>query len=283
MTAVMPRVLILAVVLSAGLPAVAQDPAPNPPPPSTASSTPEQKPADPPSSTEENARADQATDPNAPSDAKKAEEQKKKKGALGRLKDHVKDHFSDGCVGAGTVGGCWGDGKDKKSEPQAPSAEKNPAPPRSSDGDDPEFSSSRDTQIDLNPPGQERPVRKPAKKDDDVQELSHFDPHAAEKDIEVGEYYLKAGNVKAAVARFRSALYNKPNDALATFRLAQALEKAKQVREAREYYQKYLKLLPKGEFAAEAQKALDRLPAPPAETAEVSPTSAPAETLPSKR
>ncbi len=280
MTAVIPRVLILAVMLAAGLPAVAQDPAPNPPPSSTNSSTTEQQPADAPAPSEENAKTDQATDPNAPSDAKK-EEQKKKKGALGRLKDHVKDHFSTGCVGAGTAGGCWGDGKDKKGEQQAP-AEKNPAPPRSSGEGDPEFSSSRDTQIDLNPPGQERPVRKP-KPDDDVQELRHYDPHAAEKDIEVGEYYLKTGNLEAALARFRSALDNKPNDALATFRLAQALEKAKQLAEARENYQKYLQILPKGEFAAECQKALERLPAPPAETAEAAPTSAPAGAVSPKR
>jgi tetratricopeptide (TPR) repeat protein len=265
MAAVMPRILILAVVLAAGLPAVAQEPAP--PPSSTSTQSEEQKSTDSAAAPEEKTEA--ATDPNAASEAQK-EEQKKKKGALGRLKDHVKDHFSTGCVGAGTVGGCWGDEKDKKDQKQEPAAEKNPAPPRSSENTDPEFSSSRDTQIDLNPPGQERPVRKPARKDDDVQELQHYDPHAAEKDIEVGEYYLKTGNVKAALARFRSALYNKPNDATATFRLAQALEKAKQLAEARENYARYLKVLPKGEFAAECQKALERIPAP-AESAAMAP------------
>ncbi|MGH9509107.1 MAG: hypothetical protein ACRD2M_04155 [Terriglobales bacterium] len=280
----MPRVLILAVMLAAGLPAVAQTPAPDPPPSSASSTNTEQKPAEAQAPPEENSQAGQpATDPSAPSEAKK-EEEKKKKGALGRLKDHVKDHFSTGCVGAGTAGGCWGDGKDKKGEQKQPPADKNPAPPRSSEEGDPEFSSSRETQIDLNPPGQERPVRKSAKPADDVKELTHYDPHAAEKDVEVGEYYLKRGNLKAAIARFRSALYNKPNDALATFRLAQGLEKARHLAEARENYQRYLKILPKGEFAAECQKALERLPAPPAETAEAAPpTSAPAETLPSKR
>jgi len=114
--------------------------------------------------------------------------------------------------------------------------------------------------------------------------MKHYDPHAAEKDIEVGEYYLKRGNLKGALARFRSALYNKPNDAVATFRVAQTLEKAGQREEAREYYRRYLQILPKGEFAAECQKALERLPGPPSETAEAAaPTSAPAETPPSKR
>ncbi|MGH9601947.1 MAG: hypothetical protein ACRD24_06110 [Terriglobales bacterium] len=276
----MPRVLILAVVLAAGFPAVAQTPASDPPPSSTTS---EQKSQDTSTSSEPSAQTGQTTQTESSAQQDSQKEEKKKKGALDRLKDHVKDHLSTGCVGAGTLGGCWGDGKDKKGEQKQPPADKNPAPPRSSDEQDPKFSSSRDTQIDLNPPGQERPVRKLAKPDD-VQELTHYDPHAAEKDVEVGEYYLKTGNLKAAIARFRSALYNKPNDAVATFRLAQALEKVRQLAEARENYQKYLQILPKGEFAAECQKALQRLPAPPAETAEAAlPTSAPAETSPSKR
>lgn len=278
MTAAMPRVLILAVLLAAGLPAVAQTPASDSPPSSTNTSNAEQKPSD------AQAPAAPETGQSATAEAGKAEEPKKdekKKGKLGRLKDHVKDHFSEGCVGAGTTGGCWGDDKGKKDGKQE-SAEKNPPPPRSDEGD-PEFSSSRETQIDLSPPGQERPARKPAKGPDDVQEMKHYDPHAAEKDIEVGEYYLKSGNLKGALARFRSALYNKPNDAVATFRMAQTLEKAGQHEEAREYYRRYLQILPKGEFAAECQKALQRLPAPPSETAEAAPTSAPVETPLSKR
>ncbi|MCI0353692.1 MAG: tetratricopeptide repeat protein [Acidobacteria bacterium] len=271
----MPRVLILAVVLAAGLPVVAQTPASDPPPSSTATSNSEQPPP------EENAQANQTTTrPGTPEEPKKDE---KKKGKLGRLKDHVKDHLSTGCVGAGTAGGCWGDDDKDKKDGKQESAEKNPSPPRS-DESDPEFSSSRDTQVDLSPPGQEKPTRTTRKAPDDVQELKRYDPHAAEKDIEVGEYYLKTGNLKGAIARFRWALENKPNDALATFRLAQALEKAGQLENAREYYGKYLQILPKGEFAAECQKALQRLPAPPSESAEAAPpTSAPAETPPSKR
>lgn len=273
----MSRALILSLLLAAGLPAAGQVPASDPPASSTAS---EQKPQD--------AAAPSAQkEPDGPSQEKDKEEEKKKKGALGRLKDHVKDHFSTGCVGAGSVGGCWGDEKDKKDGQegqQEPGPGKNPAPPRSAEDDDPEFSSSRSTQIDLSPPGQEKPVRKRASTPDDVQELKHYDPHAAEKDIEVGEYYLKGGNLKAALARFRSALYNKPNDAVATFRLAQTLEKGGLLVDAREYYERYLQTLPKGEFAAESTAALQRLPKPDTGDGEAAPpTSAPAETSQSKR
>jgi TolA-binding protein len=273
MNAAMVRALILAVLLAGGFPTVAQVPASDPPPSSTTS---EPKPPDPQPSAE-------------PTEQQEEKEKEKKKGALGRLKDHVKDHFSTGCVGAGTLGGCWGGGdkekgeKEKKDGPQEQGPDKNPAPPRSAENGDPEISSSRETQIDLSPPGQEKKQPQRRKPSDDVQELQHYDPHAAEKDVEVGEYYLKRGNLKAALARFRSALHNKPNDALATFRLAQALEKAAQFDEAREHYERYLQILPKGEFAADCAAALQRLPAPAAESAEAAPTSAPAETLPSKR
>jgi len=136
MAEAMLRVLILAVVLAAGLPAVAQTPASDPPPFSTATSNSEQAPS------QDNAQAAQTAQPSTPEEPKKDE---KKKGKLSRLKDHVKDHFSDGCVGAGTAGGCWGDDKGKKDGKQE-SAEKNPPPPRSDEGD-PEFSSSRESRL----------------------------------------------------------------------------------------------------------------------------------------
>ena len=53
------------------------------------------------------------------------------------------------------------------------------------------------------------------------------------KDVEVGDFYYKAGNYKAALSRFREALQYKPRDAVATFKLAQTLEKSKQFEEAR--------------------------------------------------
>ena len=50
---------------------------------------------------------------------------------------------------------------------------------------------------------------------------------------------------------------------MATFRLAQCQEKLGQPDEARSNYEGYLKILPHGPFADEAQKAIERLKAQP--------------------
>ena len=74
MTAVMPRILILAVVMAAGLPAVAQDPAPAPPLASTSSPDAEKKPADaqaPENSQTPSSASQPGTAPNTPDDSKK--------------------------------------------------------------------------------------------------------------------------------------------------------------------------------------------------------------------
>ncbi|MFB3813297.1 MAG: tol-pal system YbgF family protein [Terriglobales bacterium] len=133
-------------------------------------------------------------------------------------------------------------------------------PPRSDSS--PGTSSSKQTKIDLSPPPGEHGVA-PGRENDDRNELTPWDPHKAAKDVEVGEYYYKQKNYKAAISRFREALYWKPRDAVATFKLAQALEKSGELDEARTNYEDYLKILPDGEYAAQARKALERLAAPP--------------------
>lgn len=157
-----------------------------------------------------------------------------------------------------------GSAQEKVPKSEQPSAERqaprNPPPPRSS-GRDPNSSSSRENIIDLSPPPGDRgshPQHPPAG-DGEVSEMQPYDPHKAEKNIEVGDYYFKRGNYKAAISRFREALQWKPNDALATFRLAQALEKMSELGEAYTLYQKYVELLPTGPFAVEARSAVKRL------------------------
>ena len=93
----------------------------------------------------------------------------------------------------------------------------------------------------------------------DVQEFHPYDPHRAAKDIEVGDFYFKKKNYRAALDRYREALFYKPNDALANFRMAQAFEKLNQSDEAVEHYQEYLKILPNGPLSEEAKKALGKL------------------------
>ena len=87
----------------------------------------------------------------------------------------------------------------------------------------------------------------------------NWDPLRAMKDVEIGTYYYKAGNYKAAISRFREALEFKPRDAVATIKLAEALEKNGELGQARAQYEAYLAILHDGPSAGEARKALERL------------------------
>jgi tetratricopeptide (TPR) repeat protein len=163
------------------------------------------------------------------------------------------------------------------SPPSKPTTAQNPnlTPPRSDTvnanelGDEPGQSSSKDTLIDLSPPADDtkaHPLSSDALKDkqrpsgnSDVGEFHPWNPHKAAKDIEVGDFYFKRKNYRAAEDRYREALFYKDNDAVATFRLAQCLEKMDQPNEARKEYESYLKILPHGPQAEAARKALERL------------------------
>src|SRR6202008_2583343 len=89
-------------------------------------------------------------------------------------------------------------------------------------------SSSRNSIIDLSPPPNDaakQPNSTPGEPDSDtdsqVIEVKKWDPHKAEKDIEIGDYYAKRKNYAAAISRYREALEYNPRDAAATFRLGQ--------------------------------------------------------------
>jgi len=136
-------------------------------------------------------------------------------------------------------------------------------------GDEPGQSSSKDTQIDLSPPPddakahpQSSEMLMDAEAGDgtpDVSEFHPWDPHKAAKDVEVGDFYFKRKNYRAAEDRYREALLYKNNDAIATFRLAVCLEKLDQPDQASKEYGSYLKILPHGPQSEEAQKAIERL------------------------
>jgi len=135
-------------------------------------------------------------------------------------------------------------------------------------------SSSRDTRVDLSPPrndAKDHPNSgvalsgsdtNPEDAAGDVQELHPWNPYRAAKDDEVGDYYFKRKNCKAALARYQDALIYKDHDAMANFRMAQCYEKLNQSDQAIERYQEYLRILPNGEFSKDAKKALARLGAP---------------------
>jgi tetratricopeptide (TPR) repeat protein len=211
-----------------------------------------QKPATPASQTnaDQQTTADQNSQlPSAPQDDTTKKDDAAKKKGIGQ---RVRDQFGSGC----TPFGCWGnEGPKAKSDADQQASTKGPEnqPPRSDE------SSSRDTKISLAPPPGEPGYAPGAEPNSDVQEMHPWDPHKAEKSIEVGIYYLRQRNYPAAISRFQEALYWKANDALAQFRLGQALEAVGQYAEARKNYLGYLKILPHGEFSQEAQTALARL------------------------
>jgi tetratricopeptide (TPR) repeat protein len=132
-------------------------------------------------------------------------------------------------------------------------------------------SSSKDTQVDLSPPADDakaHPQSSAAVAEAEagvlsggVSEFKTWDPHRAAKSVEVGDFYFKRKNYRAAEDRYREALRYKDNDAVATIRLAICLEKLGILDDARAEYESYLKILPHGPEAVEAQKAIDRLKA----------------------
>ncbi len=155
----------------------------------------------------------------------------------------------------------WGQGAPTAEPKSGPLPRKNPPPPRSEPIQDPNESSSRDTLIELRDPTALPPDINEGEDsaDSDVQEMKPYDPHRAEKNVEVGDYLMRRKNYRAAESRYREALEYKPNDAIATFRLAVALEKMGEQDEARQRYQEYLKILPQGPLSKDARKALERL------------------------
>ncbi len=143
----------------------------------------------------------------------------------------------------------------QSTEPRAPA---NSAPPRSDE------SSSEQTRLDLSPPkGDALAHPDGGHVADQALGMQHeWNPLRAMKDVEVGDYYYGRGSYKAAINRYREALEYKPRDAVATFKLARTLEKAKAFDEAIRCYEEYLAILKDGPNAGEARKALERLKKP---------------------
>ena len=136
--------------------------------------------------------------------------------------------------------------------------------------------SSRDTRIDLSPPkddAKEHPNTPDLHPDAgaDVGEMHPWNPYRAVKDDEVGDFYLKQKNYKAALARYQDALDYKPKDAIANFRMAQCYEKLSQPDQAIVHYQEYLKILPEGPLSKQAKKALEKLQASEKQTSSKTP------------
>jgi tetratricopeptide (TPR) repeat protein len=117
-----------------------------------------------------------------------------------------------------------------------------------------------------NPPG--NPPAAPAKPDprskkdsatQNAPDQPTWDPLRAEKDLEIGRYYMHKGDVDAAMDRFQDAITAKPGYGLPFRMLAEAQEKKGMKKAAIKSYQRYLDLLPHAEDADKVHKKIEKL------------------------
>jgi len=86
-----------------------------------------------------------------------------------------------------------------------------------------------------------------------------WDPLRADKDMQVGKYYMKKGDIDAAIDRFEDATLAKPGYALPFLYLGDAYEKKGKKKPAVKAYQRYLDLDPKAEDADKIRKKIEKL------------------------
>ncbi len=86
-----------------------------------------------------------------------------------------------------------------------------------------------------------------------------FNPLQAEKDVRVGNFYLKQGKLRSAEGRYRSATKWNDGYAEAWLRLGAVEERLKDPKAAREAYTKYLEVASDAKNAAEIKKKLEKL------------------------
>jgi len=86
-----------------------------------------------------------------------------------------------------------------------------------------------------------------------------WDPLRAEKDLEVGQYYMKKGDLDAAIDRFQDATVAKPGYAIPFRYLAEAQEKKGLKKQAIKSYQRYLDLYPHAEDGDKVRRKIDKL------------------------
>lgn len=103
------------------------------------------------------------------------------------------------------------------------------------------------------PPALQNPPKEPP-----AEEIE-FNPLKAEKNLEVGQYYLKRGNYDAAIDRLKDALKYKTNFAAPHLYLGEAYEKKNRLEEAVKHYKRYLEILPSADDAKKIEKRISKL------------------------
>jgi tetratricopeptide (TPR) repeat protein len=86
-----------------------------------------------------------------------------------------------------------------------------------------------------------------------------WDPLRADKDVDVGKYYMKKGDYDAAIDRFLDATEAKPGYAIPFRFLGECYEKQGKKKPAVKAYQRYLDLFPHAEDGDKIRKKVEKL------------------------
>lgn len=87
----------------------------------------------------------------------------------------------------------------------------------------------------------------------------NYDRYNAEKDIEVGMFYMHKGDIDAAIPRFEDAAKLRPDYGKPRLLLAEAYEKKHDPATAVKYYKEYLKVFPHAPDASRVEKKIAKL------------------------
>jgi tetratricopeptide (TPR) repeat protein len=112
------------------------------------------------------------------------------------------------------------------------------------------------------PPSAAKKTAPKTNKDNSIQSAPDqptWDPLRAEKDLEVGQYYMRKGDVDAAIDRFQDATLAKPGYAVPFRFLGEAQEKKGLKKPAIKSYQRYLELYPRAEDGEKIRKRIEKL------------------------
>jgi len=112
-------------------------------------------------------------------------------------------------------------------------------------------------EADSPPPLDQLPPQEDKAKTDD--EKYAFNPVKSKKAVEIGEFYFKKSDFKAAAARYIEATKWNDGNADAWLRLGEAEEKMNDAKAARAAWEKYLQLAPQGKNAAAVRGKIEKL------------------------
>lgn len=113
------------------------------------------------------------------------------------------------------------------------------------------------------PPAKQSDTSKPKPNTDSAVQSApdqpKWDPLRAEKDLDVGKYYMRKGDIDAAIDRFQDATEAKPGYAVPFRFLGECYEKKGKKKPAVKAYQRYLDLYPHAEDGDKIRKKIEKL------------------------